>query len=143
MPFVGLFLLAKFVVYSGFFMGVARLVRVGTPQDALWAAFHRTWLGAAATLAVLVFYMVSKVAGMPPEQSRPLGSVAIWIFRATVWTMATIWVYRETRWRRKKLAVVVILGLVLNAGIDFALVRLEGSGGSFMPSFGYWDFRIC
>jgi len=143
MAFVALFLALKFALYCGFFYGISLALQIGTPIDALRAGFHRTWLGAAATLVSLVLYMILHLAGSSPERTQLAGAVAIWILRAAVWTWVATWVYRVTRWRKGKLAIVVLLGLALNFAVDFGLARLQGEGKVFMPSFADWEFRLC
>ncbi len=142
MGFVALFLACEYLVYVAFFLLASRLIRMGTGKDAGWAAFHRTWVGAGLTLALIVFYMAVHVSGMPVEQSRVAGKIVIWLLRAVAWVIAVRWVYRETRWRRGKLATFVLAGLALNAAIDFGMAKFA-TGTPLMPSFDYWDFQLC
>ena len=142
--FVLLFLTLKFAVYTGFFFLVAKLVDIGTPMDALRAALHRTWLGAAATMATLVAFIFLRLGNVEAETNHRIGTVLVWLFRAAVWIMVTTYVYRVTRWRKGKLAVVVLAGLALNLAIDCGLYWLQGTGDNrFMPSIGHWQFRLC
>ena len=140
---VALFLAAKFVLYTGYFYLIARILDVGTPLDALRAGLHRTWLGAAATMASLVIFLFIRFAQVPVETTLLIQTILIWVLRASVWTWVSIHVYRVTRWRKGKLAVVVLGGLALNAAVDFALYKLQSAHGAFMPSFGAWEFRMC
>lgn len=143
MGYVALFLLAKLVLYLGFYFLLSKVLDIGVPLDALRAAFHRTWTGGAATLACLVVYMGMRMSGADAESNALVGTALIWLLRAAVWTGVTVRVYKVTRWRKGKLAVIVLLGLALNFGVDYALVRLQGGGPALMPSFGDWNFRIC
>ena len=140
---VGLVLVAKFIVYAGFFFLISKALDIGTSMDALRAALHRTWLGAAATIATLVVFIILRFANVAPETNQQVQTVLIWVLRAGVWIFVTTQVYRVTRWRKGKLAAVVLAGLALNAAIDFGLYRLQGTPGGFMPSFGHWEFRLC
>ena len=70
MGFVALLVAAKFALYLGFFFLLARILDVGTPLDALRASAHRTWLGAAATLATLMSYMVLRLLGATRWRAR-------------------------------------------------------------------------
>jgi len=141
MAFVALFVAAKFALYLGFFFLLARILDVGTPVDALRAAAHRTWLGAAATLVTLMSYMVLRLLGTAEESNLTVGAGLTWLLRAGLWIWVTTWVYRVTRWRKGKLAVLVLLGLALDFGVDFGLARLPGD--SRLPSFGGWTFWVC
>ena len=143
MAFVALLLVLKFALYCGFFYATALVLQMGTPVDALRAGFHRTWLGAAATLVSLIVYIFFRLAHASEESTRIAGTVLIWLLRAGVWTAVLTSVYRVTRWRKGKLALAVLLGLALNVGVDVGLARLQGEGRAFMPSIGQWDFRIC
>jgi hypothetical protein len=140
---VGLFLVVKFVIYAGFFFLISKALDIGTPMDALRAALHRTWIGAAATITLLVVFMFLRLGNVAVETNQQVQMVLIWVLRAAVWTFVTTQVYRVTRWRKGKLAVVVLAGLALNAAIDFGLYRLQGTSHGFMPSFGHWEFRLC
>jgi len=140
---VALFLAGKFAIYCGFFFLIGKALDIGVPFDAVRAGIHRTWLGAAATMVVLVAYIFMHMGGAPVEQSRFVGSILIWALRAAIWIFVATWVYRVTRWRKGKLAIVVLAGLALNFAIDFGFDRLQGTHGAFMPSFGHWDFRLC
>jgi hypothetical protein len=143
MAFVALFLALKFALYSGFFYGISLALQIGTPIDALRAGFHRTWLGAAATLVSLVLYMILHLAGSSPEGTQVAGAAALWFLRVAIWIWVATWVYRVTRWRKGKLAIVVLIGLALNFAVDFGLARLQGEWHVFMPSFADWEFRLC
>jgi hypothetical protein len=141
--FVALFLAGKFVLYCGFFFLLSKLLDIGTPVDALRAGMHRTWLGGAATMIVLVVYMFLHMGGVSPAANRLVGTVVIWLLRLAVWTFVATQVYRVTRWRKGKLAILVLAGLTLNFAVDFGLDRLQGRNGGFMPSLGDWEFRLC
>ena len=144
MPLVVTLLLAgKAAVYCGFFFLLARLLDIGTPVDALRAGLYRLCLGAAATIATLVIFIFLRFGSVEPETNHRVGTAAIWLFRAAIWTFAATHVYRVTRWRKGKLAVLVLAGLALDAAIDFGLYRLQGAGVGAVPSFGSWVFRIC
>src|SRR5690348_10111673 len=140
---VALFLVVKFAIYAGFFFLVSKALDIGTPLDSLRAALHRTWLGAAATIATLVVFIFLRFGNVAVETNQQVQTVVIWVLRAAVWIFVTTQVYRVTRWRKGKLAVVVLAGLALNAAIDFGLYRLQGTSNAFMPSFGHWQFRLC
>src|SRR5258706_10984065 len=137
---VVLFLVAKFALYCGYFYLISLALRIGTPVDSLRASFHRTWLGGAATLVTLVVFMFLHLGGVSVEQNRRVGTALIWLLRLALWIFVTTRVYRVTRWRKGKLAIVSLLGLALNFGVDFGLDRLQGRGGDFMPSLGHWEF---
>lgn len=141
MGFVALFVAAKFVLYLGFFFLLARVLDVGTPLDSLRAAAHRTWLGAAATLVTLMSYMVLRLLGATEESNAFTGAVLTWLLRAALWLWVTTWIYRVTRWRKGKLALLVLLGLALDFGVDFGLARLPEN--SRLPAFGGWTFWVC
>lgn len=141
MTFVALAVAGAFLVYSGFFYLVALALQMGVPLDAVRAGLHRTWLGAAATLATLVIHIFLRLADVSPETLRTTGLVAAWVLRAALWIWVTTWVYRVTRWRKGKLAVVVALGLALNLGVDLGLARL-GPDRMPVPAFGSWEFRL-
>jgi hypothetical protein len=140
---VALFLAAKFAIYAGFFFLISKALDIGTPLDSLRAALHRTWLGAAATIAALVVFIFLRFGNVAVETNLQVQTVVIWLLRLGIWIFVTTQVYRVTRWRKGKLAVVVLAGLVLNAAIDFGLYRLQGTSHGFMPSFGHWEFRLC
>jgi hypothetical protein len=140
---VALFLAVKFAIYAGFFFLIAKVLDIGTPMDALRAALHRTWMGAAATIASLVVFIFLRFGNVAVETNQQVQTVVIWVLRAAIWIFVTTQVYRVTRWRKGKLAVVVLAGLALNAAIDFGLYRLQGTQHGFMPSFGHWEFRLC
>jgi hypothetical protein len=138
-----LFLVVKFAIYAGFFFLISKVLDIGTPMDSLRAALHRTWLGAAATIATLVVFIFLRFGNVAVETNQQVQTVVIWLLRAAVWIWVTAQVYRVTRWRKWKLAVVVLAGLALNAAIDIGLYRLQGTSHGFMPSFGHWEFRLC
>jgi hypothetical protein len=139
---VAAFIAAKFAVTCGLFYLLGLVLQIGVPLDSLRAGFHRTWLGAAATMVCLVAYMVLHLSGLSPEANRAAGTGLIWVLRLAVWTWVATHVYRVTRWRKGKLAAVVAAGLALDFAIDFGLARLQESH-PFMPALGDWDFRLC
>jgi hypothetical protein len=141
MGFVALLLAATFALYAGFFYLLARVLVMGTPVDALWAALHRTWLGAAGTLVLLVVFIFLRMGDVSLETNRFVGTVVLWALRSAVWVWVATRVYRVTRWRKGKLAVALLAGLAFNLGIDFALERLS-SNRAWIPSFGSWEFRL-
>src|SRR5258706_2933623 len=107
MSFVAALLVAEFALYGGFFYLISKLLDIGVPLDALWAAVHRAWIGAAGTLLLLVVHIFLRLGGAEPETLALAGSIAVWLIRAGIWTWVTTRVYRVTRWRKWKLAVVV------------------------------------
>lgn len=143
MGVVAILVAGKFVLYTAFFFLVARVLDMGVPLDALKAGFHRSWMGAGSSIAVLVAYMIARMLGVRPESWEPIGTALIWLLRAALWTWVATQVYRVTRWRKGKLAVTVVAGLALNFGIDYALMQLDKPGEPFMPSLGYWQLRLC
>lgn len=141
--FVLLLLVVKFGLACGFFYLLSRLLDIGVPVDALWGGLHRTWLGAAATMATLVVYMFLRLGNAEPDTGRWVTAGALWLCRAGVWTYVSADVYRVTRWRKGKLVVLVLAGLALDAAMDFGLDRLQAARGDMVPSFGSWTFRLC
>jgi hypothetical protein len=141
MGFVALLLAGTLALYAGFFYLLARALDMGTPVDALWAAMHRTWLGAAGTLVLLVVFIFLRMGEVSLETNRLVGTVVLWGLRTGVWVWVATRVYRVTRWRKGKLAVALLAGLALNLGIDFALERLSPDR-AWIPSFGSWEFRL-
>lgn len=133
---------AQFVVYGAFFYLHGLVLQMGVPLDALRAAFHRLWIGVAATLVCLVAYMILRLSGASPETLRAVGGALIWLLRAGVWTWVETSVYRVTRWRKGKLAVSVLAGLALNVGMDAALAKL-GESTPLLPALGEWILRPC
>jgi len=132
----------KFVLYTGFFYLLSRILDIGVPLDALKAGFHRSWLGAGSTVACLMAYMMLRVAGVSQEANQVVGTALLWMLRLALWTWVATQVYRVTRWRKGKLAIVVAAGLALNLGIDLALLQLE-KREPFMPFLGAWQLRLC
>jgi hypothetical protein len=141
MGFVALLIAVLFVLYGGFFYLLARVLDMGTPVDALWAAMHRSWLGAAGTLVLLVVFIFLRMANAPLETNRLVGTVVLWGLRIGIWAWVATRVYRVTRWRKGKLAIVLLAGLALNFGIDFGLERLSPDR-ALIPLFGSWEFRL-
>lgn len=139
---IAAFIAAKFVLYCGFFYLSGIALQIGVPLDALRAAFHRTWLGAAATMVCLVAYMILRMSGASFEANHLAGTGLMWVLRLAIWVWVTTRVYRVTRWRKGKLAIVVAAGLALNLGIDLALLQLE-KREPFMPFLGTWQLRLC
>lgn len=140
MGFVALLLLAEFVLYAGFFFLLSKILDIGVPLDALRAAVHRAWLGAAGTLLLLVVHIFLRLGNAELDTMLRAGAMAVWLVRAGIWTWVTTRVYRVTRWRKWKLAVVVVAGLALNYGVEYGLSRL---GAWSAPTFGSWIFRLC
>jgi hypothetical protein len=132
----------KFVLYTGFFYLLSRILDIGVPLDALKAGFHRSWMGAASSMVCLMAFMMVHMAGVSAEANQVIGTSLIWLLRLALWTWVATQVYRVTRWRKGKLAVVVAAGLALNLGIDLALLQLE-KRELFMPSLGTWQLRLC
>jgi hypothetical protein len=141
MLFVILILTSTFLVDSGFYLLMAWILRMGTPIDAVRAAIHRVGLGGAATLLLLVVFIFLRLAEVPPETNKGVGTVLLWILRLGIWTWVTLRIYRVTWWRKWKLAAVVAGGLALNLGVDASSDRIC-SAGAFKPSFNSWEFRL-
>jgi hypothetical protein len=139
---IAAFIAAKFVLYCGFFYLSGIALQIGVPLDALRAAFHRTWLGAAATMVCLVAYMILRMSGASFEANHLAGTGLMWVLRLAIWVWVTTRVYRVTRWRKGKLAAVTAAGLALEFAVDFGLTRLQESH-PFMPVLGEWEFRLC
>jgi len=133
---------AQFLLYGGFFYLHGLVLRMGVPFDALRAAFHRLWLGVAATLVCLVAHMILRMSGAAPETALTVGAALLWLLRAAVWTWVETSVYRVTRWRKGRLAVAVLAGLGLNLGMDAALAKL-GESVPVLPALGEWVLRVC
>jgi hypothetical protein len=132
----------EFVLYTGFFYLLSRILDIGVPFDALKAGFHRSWLGAGTTVVCLMAFMMLRIAGVSPEANQVVGTALLWLLRLALWTWVATQVYRVTRWRKGKLAIVVAAGLALNLGIDLALLQLE-KREPFMPFLGTWQLRLC
>jgi hypothetical protein len=132
----------QFVLYGGFFYLHGLVLRMGVPFDALRAAFHRLWLGVAATLICLVAHMILRMSGGSTQTALSAGTVLLWLCRAAVWTWVETSVYRVTRWRKGKLAISVLTGLGLNYGMDAAIAKL-GEATPILPALGEWVLRVC
>ena len=139
---LALLLGVQFVLYGGFFYLHGIVLQMGVPFDALRAAFHRLWIGVAATLACLVAYMILRMSGASTETSLSAGAVLLWLSRAGVWIWVETSVYRVTRWRKGKLAISVVAGLALNYGMDAAIAKL-GESTPILPALGEWVLRLC
>ena len=139
---LALLLGVQFVLYGGFFYLHGLVLRMGVPFDALRAAFHRLWIGVAATLACLVVHMILRMSGASTETGLTVGAVLLWVFRAGVWIWVETSVYRVTRWRKGKLAVSVLAGLALNYGMDAAIAKI-GESTPILPALGEWVLRLC
>jgi hypothetical protein len=139
---LALLLGAQFILYAGFFYLLGLVLQMGVPLDALRAAFHRLWLGVAATLACLVVYMFFRMWGTSTETSLSAGTGLLWLFRAGVWIWVETSVYRVTRWRKGKLAISVLAGLALNFGLDAAIAKL-GESTPILPALGAWVLHLC
>jgi hypothetical protein len=133
---------AQFLLYAGFFYLHGLVFQMGVPLDALRAAFHRLWLGVAATLVILVAYMIFRMCRGSVETAVSAGAVLIWLVRAGVWIWVETSVYRVTRWRKGKLALAVLAGLALNYGMDAAIAKI-GETTPLLPALGEWVLRLC
>ncbi len=138
---IAAYLAAKFALFCGLFYLCGIALQIGVPLDALRAGFHRTWLGASATILCLVAYMFLRMGGASIEANRAVGTGLLWILRLALWVWVTTHVYRVTRWRKWKLVVVAAAGLALDFGVDWAVMRLQESH-PFLPALGEWDFRL-
>lgn len=135
-------IVAKFVLLAGVFTGLGLVLQMGTSLDALRAAFHRTWLGAAGTVVVAVVHILARVWGSQPETIGMLSLVVLWGLRLAAAAWVTARVYRVTRWRKGKLALVLVTLLAVDAGADYAVARIEESH-PFMPTMGTLTLRLC
>ena len=133
---------AKFALYCGLFYVLGLVLQMGTPLDALRAAFHRTWLGAAGTMVCVVGYMLARLWGSSPEIIQGLILLLLWSARlaATLWVATTV--YRVTRWRKGKLAAVVVAVLALDFGVDYGVARIQ-EAHPFLPIVGTWILQLC
>jgi hypothetical protein len=142
MPVIAGLVVAKFAVYAGALWGLAAALQVGAPLDALRAAFHRTWLGAAATMGCLVAYMITKMLHAGPDAIDAVVTFFTWALRVALWIWVLTSVYRVTRWRKGRLAIFAAALLALDFGIDVGLARLQ-QAHPFMPALGEWTLRLC
>ena len=133
---------AKFVVYVAVFYLLGLLLAIGVPFDAVRAGLHRSWLGAAATMACLVAYMITRMLHASPDTLSAVVGFLTWILRASIWAWVVTSVYRVTRWRKGKLAIVLATVVALDFGIDCGLARLQASH-PFMPALGEWTLDLC
>ena len=133
---------AKFVLYCGVFSLLGLILQMGTPIDSLKAAFHRTWLGAAGTMVVVVVHILARVWGSQPDSIRMLCLVLLWGLRLAAAAWVTTQVYRVTRWRKGKLAVALVVLLAVDAGVDFAVARIQETH-PFMPTMGTLTLHPC
>lgn len=142
MPVIAGLVAAKFAAYAGVCWALSAALQVGVPLDALRAAFHRTWLGAAATMACLVAYMIVRMLHAAPVAVDAVVTFFTWAFRAAIWVWVLTSVYRVTRWRKGKLAVFAAVVLALDFGMDAGLARIQ-QAHPFMPAMGEWTLRLC
>ena len=142
MPVIAGLVAAKFVVYAAACWALALILDVGVPLDALRAAFHRTWMGAAATMVCLVAYMITKMLHAGPDAIDAVVTFFTWALRVALWIWVLTAVYRVTRWRKGKLAVFAAALLALDFGMDIGLARLQ-QAHPFMPALGEWTLRLC
>jgi hypothetical protein len=133
---------AKFALYAGACWLLGIVLQMGVPLDALRAAFHRTWLGASATMVCLVAYVITRLLHATPETVDAFIAFLTWALRVAVWAWVVTSVYRVTRWRKGKLAVALAALLALDAGLDLGLARLQ-QAHPFMPALGEWTLRLC
>src|SRR5579862_3898685 len=142
MPVVGGLIAGKFVLYAGVFSLLGLILQIGVPIDALRAAFHRSWMGAAATMVCLVGYMITRMLHASPERAAMVVVFLTWALRVAIWTWVVTSVYRVTRWRKGKLALMMAVVLALDFGIDYGLGRLQQSH-PFLPAMGDWTLELC
>lgn len=133
---------AKFLLWCGVFALLGLVLQMGVPLDALKAGFHRTWLSAAGTMALLVGYMITRMLHASPETLDGVVGLLIWTLRVAAWTWVVTSVYRVTRWRKGKLAITLAVVLALDAGVDAGLARLQ-EAHPFLPALGDWTLRLC
>lgn len=133
---------AKFVLLAGVFYGLGLILQMGAPLDALRAAFHRTWLGAAGTMVCVVAYILARLWGSSPEAIRLIGLALLWGLRlaAAAWVLTTV--YRVTRWRKGKLAIAMGVLLAVDFGVDYVVGRIQESR-PFMPALGEFVLQLC
>jgi hypothetical protein len=141
MPLVAGLVAAKFALWCGVFYLLGLILSMGVPLDALKAGFHRTWLGAAATMAGLVVYMIARMLGAAKDTTSFLDVLVTWGLRVGLWLWVVTTVYRVTRWRKGKLAIVMVTVLALDAALDFGLARLN-QDHPFLPALGTWTLRF-
>jgi hypothetical protein len=133
---------AKFVLWCGVFYLLGLILQMGVPLDALKAGFHRSWLSAAATMVVLVAYMITRMLHASPDTVDGVVVLFTWALRVAVWAWVVTTVYRVTRWRKGKLAITMAVVLALDFGIDAGLARIQESH-PFFPALGDWTLRLC
>lgn len=142
MPVIAGLVAAKFAITAAACWALAAVLQVGVPLDALRAAFHRTWLGAAATMVCLVAYMITKMLHAGPDAVDAVVAFFTWALRVALWVWVLTSVYRVTRWRKGKLAAFAAAMLALDFGMDVGLARLQ-QAHPFMPALGEWTLRLC
>lgn len=133
---------AKFALTAGVFYLLGLILQVGVPLDALRAAFHRSWMGASATMVCLVGYMITRMLHATPETVAAVVAFLTWALRVAIWAWVVTSVYRVTRWRKGKLAIMMAVLLALDVGIDAGLARIQQSH-PFMPALGEWTLSLC
>ncbi|HVR83321.1 MAG TPA: hypothetical protein VMU54_03360 [Planctomycetota bacterium] len=142
MPEVAGLIAAKFALYVGVFYLLGLLLQIGVPFDALRAGFHRSWMGAAATMVCLVGYMITRMLHASPETVAGVVRFLTWVLRLAIWTWVVTSVYRVTRWRKGKLAILMAVVVALDIGIDAGLAWIQQSR-PFMPAMGEWTLELC
>ena len=133
---------AKFALTAGVFYLLGVILQVGVPLDSLRGSFHRTWMGASATMVCLVAYMITRMLHAMPETAAAVVGFFTWALRVAVWAWVITSVYRVTRWRKGKLAIMMATMLALDFGIDAGLARIQQSH-PFMPAMGEWTLALC
>jgi len=142
------FTFGKFAAYLLFFLIVGRAMAHGSAARALLAAFHRFWLGLAATaLDLAAILLLAWILGTSVERgiaNQIFVTGLVWGFRALAWHLSLVWAHPSLRDRIGARTVIVLLGLALNLGIDLLLWGgwIRVGGGPFAPSLGSWDVRL-
>ena len=142
MPVVAALVAGKFALWGGLFYLLGLLLQMGVPLDALKAAFHRSWLGAAGTMGGLVVYMIARMLGASGETTALLGALLLWALRLGIWAGVITSVYRVTRWRKGKLAVAMGTMLALDVAIDAGLAHVHQQH-PILPAMGSWTMQLC
>jgi len=135
-------LAAKFALYAGVFYLLGLILQIGVPVDSLRAGFHRSWMGASATMVCLVAYMITRMLHASPDTVAAVVGFFTWALRVAIWAWVVTSVYRVTRWRKGKLAIVMTAVLALDFGIDAVVARIQQSH-PFLPAMGEWTLTLC